>query len=68
MEAWGDIAKDVKSAVESTTEFGKRIALSYTYLPVDLRSRLLFQSPDRSKRSGLCSEGAAHTECGEEAR
>ncbi|XP_047946397.1 putative late blight resistance protein homolog R1B-14 [Salvia hispanica] len=42
MEAWGDIAKDVKSAVESTTEFGKRIALSYTYLPVDLRPCFLY--------------------------
>lgn len=42
MEAWGDIASDVKSAVESTTEFGKRIALSYTYLPVDLRPCFLY--------------------------
>ena len=67
-KACREIAKDVKSAVENNNEFGKRIVLSYTYLPVDLRSRLLFQSPDRSKRSGLCSEGAAHTECGEEAR
>ncbi|XP_047945600.1 putative late blight resistance protein homolog R1B-14 isoform X1 [Salvia hispanica] len=42
MEAWGDIARDVKFAVESTTEFGKRIALSYTYLPVDLRPCFLY--------------------------
>ncbi|KAL1556291.1 putative late blight resistance protein R1B-14 [Salvia divinorum] len=41
-EAWGEIAKDVKSAVENDHEFGKRIALSYTYLPVDLRPCFLY--------------------------
>ncbi|XP_047949709.1 putative late blight resistance protein homolog R1B-16 [Salvia hispanica] len=36
-DKWGEIEADVKYADEKKNEFGKRIALSYTYLPTDLR-------------------------------
>ncbi|XP_047948170.1 putative late blight resistance protein homolog R1B-12 isoform X1 [Salvia hispanica] len=41
-KAWGDIAKDVKSAVEKDNEFGNIVAMSYTYLPVHLRPCFLY--------------------------